>query len=226
MRSLAEAKRGQSEDMRNVVTPIYLRSSCSIICIKCRRRREACICRAGKPDDRRNGQHDNIRHVQQPHLFLAPSPGRKEASHRQRISAGRVHGSSCGNDRKIRPFKVVAPIRSFNRAHYAVISDYCAHLVHDTRRARGVGGVGRLFRFQCHPITHALSNADRPSRFPVSAQVHSLYGRHRLYFRINSPIWPDSQPRAPDGPRERRGVPRDARLPTNLPECPQRIQFK
>jgi hypothetical protein len=27
-----------------------------------------------------------------------------------------------------------------------------------------------------------------------------LCGRHRLYFRINSRIWPDSLPRAPDGP--------------------------
>lgn len=259
-----ELNRGQTEDMRNIMTSTLFTNSCTTICIKCRRRCNACICRAGKPDDpravaidrahlareigvvtrnsgpraidrerdadsrvagsnrysdrsrivavgsRKTCRHDALDTFQIPrdnnqrakslHLFLAASPKRKEATHHQRVFDGCNRRRSCGNDINIRPSMAVAPILPFHCGRRAMISDYCTHLLHVTHRTCGVGGVTRLSRFQCNQNTHALRNADRPPRFAGSAQAHTLYGRHRLYFRINSRIWPDSLPRAPDGP--------------------------
>lgn len=231
----------------------------STICIKCRRRCKACICRAGKPYDRPadeidrarparetsivawnsgrgaihreliggsraagnydhsgrsriggveprrtcrhetlpflRGQSGNIRRVQRPHLFLAESPGIKEAHHRQRAFNGPDHGSSHGNGRNILPFTIVPPILSLHRARRAAISDCSSHLLHDGRPTPCVGGAARLFSF---PRPNALRDAEQPPPFPRSQQVHFLYGHHRLYFLTDSRIWPVGLPRAPD----------------------------
>ena len=232
----------------------------TIICIKCRQRSQACICRVGGPDDRHVGeidrarsvreissvawisgrraideqrraspiaggsgyshrlrivaagprracrhdtlaafrrQRDDIRRTQRPCLFLAPSPGRNGAPHRQRVFDGRAPGNSCGNDRNTRPSIVVMPFLPLHRARSGVASIYRTHLLDDARRTRGAVCVARPFRFQSHPNLHASLHAHRAPRFPGSAQVQSLYNRHRLYFRIDSRIWPDGLPRAP-----------------------------